>query len=110
MSIKIISKKILKPTFSRIGLINYTNDLSIQVRVQDGFISSKSFWKVPINDCYDKKLIVISISKWDTINDWNKWFNSKNRNIIHSNYKDIIQKETFSILNEKSDTDDMFLL
>ena len=110
MSIKIISKKILKPTFSRIGLINYTNDLSIQVKIQDGFISSKSFWKVPINDRFDKKLIVISISKWETTRHWNKWFNSKDRNNIHSNYKDIIEKETFSILNEKLDTDDMFLL
>lgn len=112
MTLKIISKKILKTgkQFPRIGLINYTNDLSQTARAQKGFQSSKSYWSVPINDIKDKKVIIITISEWNTLTNWNDWYHSKERSNINQIYKEIINKESFSILKKKLENDDLFLL
>ncbi len=112
MVLKIISKKILETgkQFPRIGLINYTNDLSQTARNQKGFKSSKSYWSVPVNDIKDKKVIIITISEWNSLNNWNDWYNSNERNNINTTYKDIINKESFSILKKKLENDDLFLL
>ena len=114
--IRIISKKILKPDFSRVSFIEYTNELSECAKTQKGFIKSNSYWKTPLKNNSNNllgnphELIVISISDWNDIEYWNKWYNSDTRNSIHSKYKGILQSENFSLLNKKLVNDDVFLL
>ena len=114
--IRIISKKILKPDYSRVSFIEYTNELSESAKKQNGFIKSNSYWKTPVQK-YNKPdsqisndLIVISISDWKDISYWNDWYGSDKRNSIHSKYNFILQSEDFSLLNKKMVNDDVFLL
>lgn len=109
MSLRIISKKILKPEFSRVGLVNYTNDLSQTARIQKGFKNSKSYWSIPIDNT-PSKIIIITISEWKTTNDWKNWLKSKDRTNIYNIYKEILEKETFSAMINKIENDDVFLL
>lgn len=114
--IRIISKKILKPDFSRVSFIEYTNELSESAKKQNGFIKSNSYWKTPLNEYnkplsdYSNELMVVSISEWKNISSWDNWYHSEKRNSIHSKYKNIIEKEKFSLLKKKVINDDVFLL
>jgi len=112
--IKIISNKIAKDklaTGSRSSFIEYTNNLSDVARTQQGFISSTSYWKNPIDyNCFNQKIEIISISEWQSIQDWNKWYYSELRKNINNNYKNIINKEDFHLLLKKTSIDDIFLL
>jgi antibiotic biosynthesis monooxygenase (ABM) superfamily enzyme len=112
--VRIVSKKILKstPNFSRVSLVDYTNELSECARNQPGFISSNSYWKTPISgfDEHENDLIIISISEWENFSYWNKWFKSNQRSLIYSKHENIIEKENFALLKKKVINDDVFLL
>ena len=113
--VRIISKKITKSNNGftpRTRFIEYTNSLSEFAKKSPGFVSSNSFWETQIESTEQPELSIkiISISEWETLNDWNKWFQSYERAKIHAQYKDIIDSETFSLLNKKLPTDDIFLL
>ena len=111
--IRVISKKILKPEFSRVSFIEYTNELSECAKYQNGFVDSNSYWKKSFNKSSSNssnELIIVSISEWEDISSWNNWYNSEKRNSIHSKYKYILQSENFSLLNKKLINDDVFLL
>ena len=109
MTIKIISKKIVKSLYPRIALINYTNELSDNAKTFDGFIKSNSYWKFKFNEFKDES-IIISISEWKDYKSWNNWYNSKTRNEIYQENKKIIKSEEFSYLIKKIQNDDLFLL
>lgn len=109
MPISIISKKVIKPLYPRIAMINYTNELSDNAKTFNGFLVSNSYWKFPI-DKYDHDLTIISISQWKDIKYWNKWYKSKERDNIYKKNSHIIKSEEFSILVKKIQNDDLFLL
>lgn len=112
--VRIISKKILKSPqrYSRISLVDYTNELSECARNQPGFISSNSYWKTPISgfDEHQNDLIIISISEWENLDFWNKWLTSNQRKLIYLKHKNIIYNENFALLKKKVTNDDIFLL
>tara|TARA_B100000161_G_C33514951_1_gene398250 strand:+ start:727 stop:1080 length:354 start_codon:yes stop_codon:yes gene_type:complete len=114
--IRIISKKILRPEFSRVSFIEYTNELSENAKSQEGFIKSNSYWKTSLESSnkiiFEKaeRLTIISISEWNELSDWDKWFRSELRNNIHLKYKKIIEDEQFSLLKKKVVNEDVFLL
>lgn len=113
--IRIISKKITKSNngfIPRTRFTEYTNSLSEFAKKSPGFVSSNSYWETQIEstDNPEESIKIISISEWKTLNDWNKWYQSMEREKIHTQYKDIIDSETFFLLNKKAPTDDIFLL
>ena len=63
-----------------------------------------------ILDEKEERLTVISISEWNELSDWDKWFRSELRNNIHLKYKKIIEDEQFSLLKKKVVNEDVFLL
>ena len=88
-------------------------NLREQAKNHPGFISSSSYWKNTINFPNDEetcKLEIVSISNWKSIDDWNNWFNSQKRQKIRNSYDDIIENETFNLLNKRTVKDDTFLL
>ena len=115
--IKIISIKTTKESLSytlpRIRLSEYANSLSETAKDHPGFISTDSYWKNKLKNptiTGNESLQVVSISEWESLRHWNQWLQSEERNKIHNQYKDIIQKESFSVLNKRSFSDDTFLL
>ena len=112
--IRIISKKIINSKSTRISFIEYTNELSQSAKTQEGFIKSDSYWETSLKKNYQiensNNLVIVSISEWENLSDWNEWYNSEKRNNINSKYKNIIEKEKFSILKKKLINDDVFLL
>lgn len=115
--VKIISLKSTKEVITygvpRIRFSEYANSLAEQAKNHPGFISSNSYWKNTIQFPSEKetcKLEIVSISNWRSIDDWNSWYNSHKRKNIRKLYDDIIDNETFNLLNKRSDKDDTFLL
>lgn len=115
--VKIISlkstKKIISHGVPRVRFSEYANNLGEQAKNHPGFISSSSYWKNTINFPNDEetcKLEIVSISNWKSIDDWNNWFNSQKRQKIRNSYDDIIENETFNLLNKRTIKDDTFLL
>ena len=113
--IKIISIKKAKislhQVIPRVRLLEYTNSLSDLAKNYPGFITTNSYWKNSLDYSKDNyNLELISISEWNTMNDWNNWFTSDDRYRIHMKYQNIIGREEFNILNKKEINDDTFLL
>ena len=110
----ILSRKITKPATgfsSRVQLTEYVNNLSELAKTRHGFIQSNSYWKQNINCTNTNEIIeTVSLSEWETIEDWKKWKNSVERIKVYNKYKDVIDMEDFSILQKKTPTDDIFLL
>jgi len=115
--IKIISLKSTKEVICygvpRIRFSEYANTLSEKARDHPGFISSESYWKHSVKFPEDEekcKLEIVSISNWKSADHWEDWFNSEERKKIRKSYYDIIEKESFDVMNKRSNQDDTFLL
>ena len=74
----------------------------------EGFFKENKL--LPDYNCFNQKIEIISISEWQSIQDWNKWYYSELRKNINNNYKNIINKEDFHLLLKKTSIDDIFLL
>ena len=100
--IRIISRKV--PACSSLNFGVYVNKLSENAKEQPGFIKSDSFW------CREHDQI-ISISDWQSKNEWVKWYKSKRRNDISKMYNKYVREEHFHTLY-KTNTRyrDIFLL
>ena len=92
MNIKILVIKNFQPQTNHmltrpiIDIIcNYSNLLTKKVQTYNGFQKSQSYWD--INNINNNK--IITISNWDTIEDWNNWFNSNDRYNINKANKHI---------------------
>lgn len=92
------------------NFIQYTNQLQKEAQKQKGFIASESFWIQDIHYTYPDKTTVVSISTWNTIQNWNKWYESKEREKIHKEFKFIGKQEKFYKLMTRKNNDNFFLL
>ena len=108
LSIKTINRDMFCGSRSR--FIDYTNKLSETAKYQNGFISSESFWKNDIFDYYSKNYQIVSISNWNNIADWNRWYKSSERKFITDKFNELDCKEEYNILLKKKNNDDIFLL
>ena len=108
LSIKTINKEMF--CGSRTRFIDYTNKLSETAKCQSGFISSESYWKNDIYNFDSKNYQIVSISNWNQLKDWNKWYRSLDRKYISNEYNELDCKEEFNIMLKKENNDDIFLL
>jgi antibiotic biosynthesis monooxygenase (ABM) superfamily enzyme len=109
-NIRIFSQKILFNKYNSKKFLNYSNQLTETAQNYPGFISSKSYYIDIIDDFKIKDNIkIITISKWNNKDSWNKWINSCERKNISKNYENLDKKENFYILYDRIDKD-IFLL
>ncbi len=106
LSQKIASKEVLRTN----RFINYTNCLSQAAKQQSGFISSNSYFKSNLSLDKSNNLTMITISEWNTSDDWEQWFLSSERQKISSQYQDIIEQEEFHRIFKRKEIEDIFLL
>jgi len=88
---------------------NYVKVLTEKAKEQPGFIKSKHYYPFESDSRSDYENIYV-ISDWRSFNDWNNWKNSTDREIIHNDFKSIIDSEEFKILHETVHRKDTFLL
>ena len=114
-TIKIISHKMTKilshNEVPRIIFSDYSNRLTQEASGKKGFIKSNSYWMSPV-DCFEEvnQMKIVTISQWNSVSDWNNWLHSEERKKIYESYKDVIDKESFHMINQRNPTDDIFLL
>lgn len=88
-------------------ICQYSNLITTNASNSNGFIKSQSYWDLggnKIDDDNDDFLLnntnrIITLSEWESIEDWNKWFNSDIR--ININNK-------FHFLNITTETSHMY--
>lgn len=100
--VRIICKKVSIEKYCSITPI-YVNHLSEVVKSQKGFIYSDSFWGKKSN-------IIYSMSDWDSLSDWERWFYSNTRKEIYENYRNSISYENYELFYKRKHKNDIFLL
>lgn len=81
----------------------YMKKLHYNVKQASGFIKGSSYWT-----CSNYN--IITISHWNTRQDWNNWLKNDLRNDIQKEYKDLIEEESHEELSEIVRTYNIFLL
>ena len=116
MSIKILCRKIpniiVNKNYNYLKndrFFEYCNTLTKNVKKQNGFIKSETFYDQMLSSINMELNSVLTISEWDNFNSWNTWYESEKRNKIRNLYNDIIDDEIISILRKDFD-DQVFLL
>lgn len=116
MSIKILCRKIPNIIIKKNNnflkndrFFEYCNTLTKNVRNQNGFINSETYYDQFLCIDNEKLSSVLTISEWKNYNSWNEWYESNKRNKIKNKYNDIIDDEIISILRKDFD-DEVFLL
>jgi heme-degrading monooxygenase HmoA len=100
--IRVVSRKI--PNSCGCDIIPlYVNQLSENVKTQDGFLGSHSFWDLKTEEIY-------SMSDWKSIDHWNKWIESETRNSIKKQFETSIKDEQFQYFLKRKNQNDIFLL
>ncbi|MCP3887861.1 MAG: antibiotic biosynthesis monooxygenase [Desulfobulbaceae bacterium] len=70
-------------------LIPLLNELNERAKIQEGYISTKTLQSIENNDDY------LVISKWETEENWQIWFKSKERRNLQGNVDSLIGERTF---------------
>ena len=86
------------------NIYNFSNKLTNEALKHKGFKDSQSFW-----DLTDPNKI-ITVSKWDSIDDWNDWYLSDNRKEIINLFNDLHIETNISHLRPKLLSKDIALL
>lgn len=92
------------------SFIQYTEELQNAAKNQKGFVVTESFWLSDMHNIYPQKTMVVSISTWKNRKNWKDWYESKEREAIHGNFKFIGKEEKFYQLMSKKNNDNFFLL
>lgn len=96
---------------SNITILDYMDDLTRHAsKFSKGLIKSQKFWqKKQINE--DSNIVTIcSICDWSSIQYWNDWIESNQRDEIRNKYNKIIINEEIYDLHVNSSHTDVFLL
>ena len=88
MAVQVIIKRKFKVDNPE-ELIPLLTELRIRAKNQPGYISSETLRSL---DNFENYLI---FSKWETADDWKKWFNSKERRDIQGEVDSLIGEKTF---------------
>lgn len=75
-------------------LIPLLSDLRSLAMEQPGYLSSETLRSIENPDEY------MVVSKWETTDDWNRWYKSKNRREIQGKVDSLIGEKTFYELFE----------
>lgn len=90
--------------------IQYTDSLQKAAQKKKGFLATEHFWMYDMNNIYPEKTMLVSISTWKTRQHWIDWFESKERESIHKDFKFIGKEEKFYKLQSRKKNDNFFLL
>ena len=88
MAVQVIIKRKFKVE-SPEELFPLLTELRIRAKDQPGYISSETLSNLDDSGNY------LVISKWETADDWKKWFNSKERWNIQAKVNSLIGEKTF---------------
>jgi heme-degrading monooxygenase HmoA len=88
MAVKVIIKRKLKINDPE-ELIPLLTELRIRAKDQPGYISSETLRSLDNPEDYQV------ISKWETAEDWKKWFSHKERRDIQGKVDSLIGEKTF---------------
>jgi len=70
-------------------ICRYSNLLTNEASTFSGFMKSQSYWDLSNSDK------IITMTKWDSIEDWDDWFGSENRKTINNQF-DFLDIETIT--------------
>ena len=83
----ILSRRILKNPAARKAVVPLVKDMHSNIIKSPGFLYAKSFWS---ND----KSHLYTITKWNTIDQWQLWHNSTERkSVLDRHYHEAIEEE-----------------
>ena len=88
MAVQVIIKRKFKVENPE-ELFPLLTELRIRANDQPGYISSETLRNIDNSGNY------LVISKWETADDWKKWFNSKKRRNIQAKVDSLIGEKTF---------------
>ena len=70
-------------------LIPLLNELNERAKIQEGYISTKTLQSIESSNDY------LVISKWETEENWQAWFQSKERRNLQGDVDSLIGERTF---------------
>ena len=88
MAIHVVIKRKLKVSQPE-KLIPLLNKLNERAKVQKGYISTETLQSTENTEDY------LVVSKWETEDNWQAWFNSKERRDLQGNVDSLIGERTF---------------
>ena len=88
MAIHVVIKRKLKVSQPE-KLIPLLNKLNERAKVQKGYISTETLQSTENTEDY------LVVSKWETEENWQAWFNSKERRDLQGNIDSLIGERTF---------------
>ena len=88
MAIQVVIKRKLKVSQPE-KLIPLLNKLNERAKVQKGYISTETLQSTENTEDY------LVVSKWETEENWQAWFNSKERRDLQGNVDSLIGERTF---------------
>jgi len=74
----------------------YTGELSHSVLGFPGYINAESFYNEFGHTI--RPLDLVTLSKWNSKEDWTRWLESEKRRNINKKFKEYLEKETHEIL------------
>tara|TARA_B100001093_G_scaffold479530_1_gene508586 strand:- start:1032 stop:1370 length:339 start_codon:yes stop_codon:yes gene_type:complete len=109
--IKVISRKLPVASITRGDFIDFSNRLTSAAYKQQGFIKSCSYWDVKNSlETFDNDFRLYTLSEWESIDDWEKWLESKNREDVHNISGNPVKEVDHTILYKRLPFNDIFLL
>ena len=88
MAVQVIIKRKLKVDNPK-KLIPFLTELRIRAKDQPGYISGETLRSLDNPEDY------LVFSKWETVDDWEKWFHSKERRDIQGEVDSLVGEKTF---------------
>ena len=88
MAVSIIIRRMLKDKATAEKLAPLIVQLRSRATVQTGFLTDQTF------SCLDCEGEYLIMSTWHTLEDWNKWMHSPERQAIQRNIDELLGKKT----------------
>jgi heme-degrading monooxygenase HmoA len=88
MAVSIIIKRLVKDERMAAQLAPFIIQLRSRAAVQPGFLTDQTF------SCLDCEGEYLIMSTWHTLEDWNKWMHSPERQTIQQNIDELLGEKT----------------
>ncbi|WP_020587772.1 antibiotic biosynthesis monooxygenase family protein [Desulfobacter curvatus] len=99
MAIKVFIKRICEDAGKEKELISLVRKIRTIVPLQPGYLSSRYVKKI------DPPKDIVAISTWDSLEDWQKWYESEERSDVQSKIDAIPGVKTVYEIYEDAKTD-----
>ena len=103
--IRILSIKIFKQNVHTNRIYDYSLNLTGLASQHKGFIDSENFWNYNMDNMDDSHLF--TLSKWQTLKDWDNWKHSIERKKFH---EDCLKDEYIGLFNDQEKCEPGFFL